>query len=55
MGKIDDLLAEWTGAERAADTTALDRLLAEDSVGMVPPGTLSKRDWLDRRLVASHA
>jgi ketosteroid isomerase-like protein len=49
MTDIDELLAEWTTAERVGDAAALDKLLADDFVGVGPLGfTLSKREWLDR-------
>ena len=49
MSEVDELLAEWSAAERVGDAAALDKLLADDFVGVGPLGfTLSKREWLAR-------
>ena len=46
---IEGFLAEWTAAERSGDAAALDKLLADDFIGVGPLGfKLSKQDWLDR-------
>lgn len=47
--EINELLARWTAAEAAGDTTALDECLADDFIGVGPLGfMLSKQEWLDR-------
>src|SRR4051794_23586225 len=49
MTAIDELLDEWTTAERTADTATIDRLLADDFVGVGPLGfLLTKDEWLKR-------
>ncbi len=49
MQAFDVFLVEWTTAEREGDLAALDRLLAEDFVGVGPLGfTLPKPAWLQR-------
>jgi ketosteroid isomerase-like protein len=49
MTAISDLLDAWTTAERAADTATIDRLLADDFVGVGPLGfLLTKDEWLKR-------
>jgi ketosteroid isomerase-like protein len=46
---IDSFLAEWTTAERTADTEKLDALLADDFYGVGPLGfVLPKPAWLAR-------
>lgn len=46
---IDQLLSTWTQAERDGDAATLDRLLADDFVGIGPVGfVLDKPTWLGR-------
>jgi ketosteroid isomerase-like protein len=46
---IDTLLERWTDAERRGDDNALDRLLADDFVGVGPVGfVLDRTTWLAR-------
>lgn len=47
--EIHAVLSQWTAAEIAGDTAAMQTLIAEDFTGIGPLGfTLSKQDWLDR-------
>jgi len=47
--EILDLGQRWADAERRADATALDTLLADDFVGIGPFGfVLNRQQWLDR-------
>src|SRR5204863_6724514 len=46
---IDQLLAEWADCERTGDAQRLDRLLADDFVGIGPVGfVLDKPAWVGR-------
>jgi ketosteroid isomerase-like protein len=46
---IDTVLERWTDAERRGDGSSLDRLLAEDFVGVGPVGfVLDRSTWLGR-------
>ena len=47
--QVPNLGRGWVEAERQGDATALDALLADDFVGVVPRGfLLHRRQWLDR-------
>jgi ketosteroid isomerase-like protein len=46
---IDELLTSWAESERTGDADRLDRLLADDFVGIGPVGFMLAKDaWLSR-------
>jgi hypothetical protein len=49
MSDVLDLVSRWTAAEQAMDSGALNGLLAEQFMGVGPPGfVLSRQQWLER-------